>query len=203
MTQLNWGELIKDAADGGSFEPLPVGDYNFKIIEAPHKTAQSGRDMWKVKAEVLDGPHARRLVWNNLVLVTENPNALGMFFRKMGALGLTQEFFSQNPDVETISRALVGRAFRGSVTQSEYQGKINNDIAMYYPLQAAPGVVPPVSAPAPAPAVAVAPAPVAAPAPAPAVAPAPPVSAPVAPPAAPVAQATAPTEPGALPAAPF
>lgn len=196
MTQLNWGELIKDAGDAGTYEPLPVGDYNFKIVEAPYKRAQSGRDMWVVKAEVLEGPYARKLVWNNLVLVTDSPNALAMFFRKMGALGLTQDFFAQSPDVETISRALVGRTFRGQVTQREYLGKINNDIAMYYPLSVAPGAVPPAAAPV----AAAAPAP----APAPAVAPAPVASAPVAPPAAPVAApVAAPAEPGALPAAPF
>ena len=201
MTQLNWGELIKEAADSGaSFEPLPVGDYNLTIKEAAYQRAQSGRDMWKITTEVIDGPHARRRVWNNLVLVPENPNALGMFFRKMGALGLTQEFFAQSPDVDTIARAMLGRSFRGQVTQREYQGKISNEIQMFYPISAQPGVAP-TAAPVAAPAPAVAPAPpVAAPAPAPA----PVVSAPAAPPvafvAAPVA---APADPGALPTAPF
>ena len=202
MTQINWGEIIKEAADSGtSFEPLPVGDYNLNIKEASYKKAQSGRDMWKITTEVIDGPHARRRVWNNLVLVTENPTALGMFFRKMGALGLTQEFFAQNPDVDTIARAMIGRSFRGQVTQSDYQGKINNDIQMFYPISTQPGVSTTVAAPvsAPAPAVAFAP-PVAAPAPALA----PVVSAPVAPPAPAVAAPVgAPPIPGALPSAPF
>jgi hypothetical protein len=36
MVALNWGDLVKDAGDSasGSYEPLPDGDYDLKVIEA-------------------------------------------------------------------------------------------------------------------------------------------------------------------------
>ena len=88
MSTLNWGDLVKDAGDVASYEPLPDGEYDLVVLEATAKVSQSGKTMFALKAQVQSGAHAKRLVWDNLVISPENSNALGMFFRKMGALGL-------------------------------------------------------------------------------------------------------------------
>ena len=81
MSSLNWGDLVKDAGETGSYEPLPDGDYDLVVQEAVAKTSQSGKTMFALKAQVQNGAHAKRLVWDNLVVTPESPAALGMFFR--------------------------------------------------------------------------------------------------------------------------
>jgi hypothetical protein len=191
MSSLNWGDLVKEAGDVGSYDPLPDGDYDLTIIEATAKVSQSGKTMFAVKAQVQTGAHAKRLVWDNLVVSTDNPTALGIFFRKMNALGLNKDFFATSPSNAQIEQALKGRSFRAQVGSRTWQGQKKNEIKAYYSVAAAASPVAPVAAAAPAPAPA--PAPAAAPAPAPA-----PAAAPVA--EAPVAEATPVAAP---PAAPF
>lgn len=179
MSSLNWGDLVKDAGDmGNSFEPLPDGDYDFIVIEATAKVAQSGKTMFAITAQVTGGAHAKRRVWDNLVVTPDSPAALGMFFRKMAALGLGREYFATAPSNAAIEAAIQNRTFRAQVGSRTWNGAKKNEIKMYYTATAsaaapsaaaapAPAPAPaPAAAPAPAPAVAAAPAPVAAPAPA-------------------------------------
>jgi len=46
MSSLNWGDLVKDAGDVGSFEPLPDGDYDLLVQEIVAKVSQSGKTMF-------------------------------------------------------------------------------------------------------------------------------------------------------------
>jgi hypothetical protein len=186
---LNWSDLIKEAGEAtNSYEPLPDGDYELKVIEAKATTSASGKVMFKTTNEVVSGPHAKRRIWDNLVISPENSKALGMFFMKMSALGLGKEFFNSNPTNAQIEQALFGRGFRGTLGTRTYNNTTSNEIKMYYALAAATASIPVAAAPAPAPAAAPAPAPaVATPfdgpsiatAPAPAAAPAPAPAAPV------------------------
>lgn len=168
MSTLNWGDLVKDAGEVSTgYDPLPDGDYDLLVVEATAKVSQSGKTMFAVKAQVQNGAHAKRLVWDNLVVTPDNNAALGMFFRKMYALGLGREFFATNPSNAQIEQAIRGRSFRAQVTSRTWQGQKKNEIKQYYPSATTPGAAT-AAAPAPAPA----PAPAAAPAPAPAPAPA-------------------------------
>ena len=175
MSGTNWLDLMKDSQSaGGGFAPLPEGDYDLKVLEASATTTSTGKPMFKLKNEVQSGPHAKRLVWDNIVVSTDNPTALGFFFRKMKALGLDENFFATGPGDGQITSALTGRSFRGKISVRTWNGKDQNEIKEYYPVQGAPvagGFTPgaPVAAPyaAPAPAPAPAPVPAAAPAPAP------------------------------------
>jgi hypothetical protein len=173
MSTLNWSELIKEAADSGStsYEPLPDGDYELKVLEAETKQTQSGKTMFSIKCQVQGGANANRLVWDNLVVSPDNATALGIFFRKMAAMGLTKEaFFDREPSTAQIEQALIGRGFRGQIGSRTYNGQKRNEIKNYYPSSATASAPAPVQAAAPAPAPAAAPAP--APAPAPSAAPA-------------------------------
>ena len=185
MSTLNWGDLVKEAGDVGSYDPLPDGDYDLTVVEATAKVSQSGKTMFAVKAQVQTGAHAKRLVWDNLVVSTDNPTALGIFFRKMNALGLGREFFATSPSNAQIEQALKGRSFRAQIGSRTWQGQKKNEIKAYYSVvgaTAAPAAPVAAAAPAPAPAPAPAAAPVAE---APAVAPVAEAPAAAAPPAAP------------------
>lgn len=158
MSTLNWSDLIKEAGETASYEPLPDGDYEMSVLEATYKVSQSGKPMFSVKAEVQSGPHAKRLVWDNLVVSQDNATALGIFFQKMGALGFGREYFDTNPTPAQIEQSLKGRSFRAKVGSRVWQGNKKNEIKNYYSLAAssvtasAPAPAPVASAPAPAPA---------------------------------------------------
>lgn len=206
MSTLNWADLVNDAAEsGGSFDPLPAGDYEFKVISVEEKTTQSGKTMFVLKNEVQSGAHARRLVWDNLVISPENANALGFFFRKMAALGLGKEFFAQSPNNSQIAQAINGRSFKGKIKQTTYNGQDRNEFVGYAPAAAAPvqgGFPGAPQAPAPGfPPAAAAPIPQAAPPVPQAAPPVPQQQAPVAPPV-PQAAPVAPPVPQAAPQQP-
>jgi hypothetical protein len=168
MSSVNWTDLIKEAGETTSYEPLPDGDYELKVTEAKATVTQTGKTMFKITTEVQSGPHAKRRVWDNLVITTDNPKALGMFFMKMSALGLGKEYFTTNPTNAQIEQALFGRSFRGTLATRTYNGNRSNEIKNYFAIATAVPGSAPVAAAAPAPAPA--PAPAAAPAPAPAAA---------------------------------
>ena len=163
MSTLDWAQMIKDSKDGGgNFTPIPSGDYEFVVVEAPLKTTSTGKIMFSVKAQVQGGAHDKRLVWDNFVVSPENSTALRIFFEQMSAMGLNQAgFFEREPSPEQISSAMAGRRFRANVGTKIYNGQTRNEIKKYYAVQNAPAPVAAAAAAAPA----AAPAPVGAPAP--------------------------------------
>lgn len=134
MSSLNWADLVKDAGEAtGNFEPLPDGDYDLKVVEAPAGTTSTGKTMFKLKAQITSGPYANRFIWDNITISPENKNALGIFFSKMSALGIPREFFlNNNPSNAQIEATLQGRVFRAQIGSEVYQGAKKNKIARYY-----------------------------------------------------------------------
>jgi hypothetical protein len=134
VSSLNWADLVKDAGEAtGNFEPLPDGDYDLKVVEAPAGTTSTGKTMFKLKAQITSGPYANRFIWDNITISPENKNALGIFFSKMSALGIPREFFlNNNPSNAQIEATLQGRVFRAQIGSEVYQGAKKNKIARYY-----------------------------------------------------------------------
>lgn len=169
MSTLNWGDLIKEAGESGNYDPLPDGDYDVVVVEATHKMTQSGKTMFSVKAQVEGGAHNKRLVWDNLVVSPDSPAALGIFFKKMHALGVPRDYFLQQPAPTNaqIEQIISGKRFRAQVGSRTWNGAKKNEIKNYYPNTAqtsAASATAVAAAPAPAPSPAPAPAPAAAPA---------------------------------------
>ncbi len=132
MSEIDWAELVKDAdLAPQNFQPIPPGDYDFKVIGVEEKTTSSNKTMFKVKAEIQTGSYAKRLVWDNITISPENPNAMGFFFRKMGALGLTKEFFASRPSNAAIIAGMSGRPFKGRVEIESYNGQPQNKLKAY------------------------------------------------------------------------
>lgn len=135
MSTLNWAELIKSAGDVSSnYEALPDGEYDLTVVEATAKVTTSGKTMFSLKTQVNGGPYNNRLVWDNLVISPENQKALGIFFAKMGALGIPQDYFMRVPTPTNgeIESVLVGRKFRGTVGSRIYNGNKRNEIRRYH-----------------------------------------------------------------------
>jgi hypothetical protein len=164
MSTLNWAELIKSAGDVTSnYEALPDGEYELTVVEATAKVTASGKTMFSIKTQVNGGPHNNRLVWDNLVISPENQKALGIFFSKMNALGIPQDYFMRVPAPTNgeIEQVLMARKFRGTVGSRVYNGSKRNEIIRYHSLgqtadaqQASPvgATQPPVAPPPPPPA---------------------------------------------------
>jgi len=151
MADIPWDDLM-DAAEGSDFAPIPQSDYDVKIVETEATKSSTDKPMWKITAEVLNGPHAGRKLFTQQTLSMDSPDALNMFFRQMAAAGLTAEFFKTKPSNERIAEALMGRQFRAKVTIREWQGVPRNNIKQWNPIGAgggAPGGPPPASGAAP------------------------------------------------------
>lgn len=135
MSTLNWGDLIKEAGESGNYDPLPDGDYDVVVVEATHKMTQSGKTMFSVKAQVEGGAHNKRLVWDNLVVSPDSPLALGIFFKKMHALGVPRDYFLQQPAPTNaqIEQIISGKRFRAQVGTRTWNGSKKNEIKNYYP----------------------------------------------------------------------
>lgn len=76
MAQL--GTFNPDAVEDnrGDFEPLPPGMYTAQIIASELAATKSGSgQMLKLTLEIVEGPAARRQVWDNLNIVNGNAQA--------------------------------------------------------------------------------------------------------------------------------
>lgn len=147
MTSTNWIDLLNEAKNSGGqqdFGPIPAGEYHLKVLEAETRQTQAGKTKYTIKGQIQTGPHANRLVWDDLIVSPESAGAMGFFFRKMKALGLDEQFFATAPTDDQITGALTNREFLGKVIIDNYGGKDRNKIDGYKALSAAPqGFIPP------------------------------------------------------------
>lgn len=74
-------------------EILPAGNYVAQIIESSLAQTKTGGTMLKLTWEILDGPLAKRRVWENLNIVNANADAQAIAERSLkricGAVGHT------------------------------------------------------------------------------------------------------------------
>lgn len=150
MSTIPFAELLKSAQAGAAV--IPDGPVTVTVETADAVVASSGKDMLKVKARVVGGPHANRAITNNFVLTEDNPNALRFFFAQMAAFGLDANFFlGSNGSLEPAARALPGRSAIYELGHREWpagSGQLQNQVTGVKPVSG----VPQVGAQAPAPA---------------------------------------------------
>ncbi len=189
MQSMNWSDMIDKSKNAGGGDPVPASTYLVTVSSCEAKKTKDGtKDMLKLKGKIVGGgPYDGKVVWTQLTVSPENDNALAIFFRQLGAYGLTETYLIENQlTMEQIAAVLVGRQANWKVSVGSWGGKPKNDVDDILPATAPPPATGPVVptpgsapvAPVPAP-VAPAPAPVAPAAPpAPTAAPVPPVPAP-------------------------
>jgi hypothetical protein len=152
MSKLNWADL-RDAATG--VDPLPVGEYDAEIIAAEATIANnSGRDMIKVRFEVTAGPAKGEMIADNMVIVPDNSNALGVFFRHLRALGFADTYWKALPSTGQVAKDMTGRKCRIQVVKSAYRGGDETEVSRIMPPPAGtmqPLISHPQTVPAPAP----------------------------------------------------
>jgi hypothetical protein len=148
MPTFNWDDLTK-AADDAGFEAVPAAEYDVIVAQADvAKTSGNNgapKDQIKVKFKIESGPHAGKVLFNNFVLTTDNPNALAFFFRHMAALGLTRDYFQGGPTLPTVAQALVGRRCRVKVSIRFWDEQERNQVDKVLPPLGGAGAPPNVS----------------------------------------------------------
>ena len=97
--------------------------------------------------KITTGPHAGNTLVNDFTISPENANALGFFFRHMGALGLNSAYFATKPSIEKIAQDLVGRRCRADVIIDTWSGQERNKISNIKPPGNGPSTGPSVSPP--------------------------------------------------------
>lgn len=170
---IQWGKLLDGAKTMPSFDPIPEGDYYVQVSKSEVAPTTKGEVMFKYQAVVQAGPHAKRILFGNIVIpaptAEKHDQRAAFLLRDLKAIGLADEFIATQPQPADLSAALVGCSFTASVTIREYKGKLSNNInrikkatgAPVAGIAAAPipsGYTPAPAAPVPAPAPAPAPA---------------------------------------------
>jgi len=156
MTSTDWTAIVEQAKASGTqtYGPVPEGDYHLKIMEAEKRTTQNNKPYFNFKTQVQTGPHAGRIIWDELYLSDNGWAMANFFFPKFKILGLSVEFFQGQPTDEQICSAVLNKEFIATVKiDAKYNPqKPKNKIDSYKPLQAvsAAGFVPPAPQAAPA-----------------------------------------------------
>lgn len=107
--------------------------------------------------KILEGPNVGKRAMAGGIYPGDSEGGRQAFFRKLEKFGLTKQFFSLNPTLSDVAKALVGRVVKLDVTIGEWNGEPRNDLAFGIELVSSPdlpavGGVPSIPAPASAPA---------------------------------------------------
>lgn len=131
-----------------SFDPMPPGNYLGQIIESDIKPTRSGGRQLALTLEIIDGPHARRRVWDNLNIENSNAQAQEIAQRQLSQLCHALGIRHLNDTAQ-----LHGKPVRAKIAiqpaQDQYPAK--NVIKAYAPVEDSVqaiglGAVPPVAA---------------------------------------------------------
>jgi hypothetical protein len=122
----NW----KDAEAAKDLEPLPPGDYLFRILSGELFNAKSGTAGYKLTLEVVEGEHEGRRAWHNIWLTAA---ALAMAKRDLGKIGVT--------DLEQLERPLPsGILIRARISlRKNDEGVEHNRVVRFEPAGSEPG----------------------------------------------------------------
>jgi hypothetical protein len=120
VAEFTWGQLMQDAKKAS--EPIAEGQHKVRIVEASATRSSTGKLMFVIKAEILEGNDAKRKITSNLTLSPDNGTALAIFFRNMEAIGIPESFFTQEPNPDQVASAMIGRECGIVVKHGEWQG---------------------------------------------------------------------------------
>lgn len=93
------------------------------------RTKAGDKGQWDIRFRVSTGPNAGRAqIKMPMTITTDNPQALGIMFRHLEAMGIPSSWVTQNPPEETIAQAMVGKPVTLKITVDEYEGVQRNKV---------------------------------------------------------------------------
>jgi hypothetical protein len=140
-------------ATGGSYDPIPEGEYVLKALDAEEKTTSAGTGSYiKVKFEVVKGEFAGRLIWQNFNVNNPSDKAQRIGRQQMVAWATA----CGKPDADDTDK-LLEKPFSAAVAIEKGTGGYsdsNKIKAFMFNQEAAPAKAAPKPAAKPAPAAA-------------------------------------------------
>ena len=104
---------VEDAQD---FTPIPDGEYLAQLVEVDeNKTTRDGDPMWSVRWQVLEGEHAGRYVFDNLVFSAKALKRVKLVFSRLGLDVAKDQEVDWTPDM------IIGKQARITVVTEEYE----------------------------------------------------------------------------------
>lgn len=87
MAKLPGAFNAEEVGEMNSFDPIPKGDYRFRIKDTDRKeNSKATGFVYKFIFEVMEGDHKGRLVFANLNLEHESPQTVEMAEKELGAI---------------------------------------------------------------------------------------------------------------------
>lgn len=140
-------------ATGGSYDPIPDGEYVLKALDAEEKATSAGTGSYiKVKFEVVKGEYTGRLIWQNFNINNPSEKAQRIGRQQMVAWATA----CGKPDADDTDK-LLDKPFSAAVSIEKGTGGYsdsNRIKAFLFNQEAAPAKAAPKPAAKPAPAVA-------------------------------------------------
>ena len=129
LTKLNeidseWRE--SEAAEEGSFDPLPDDDYECMVIDAEMAKSQNGNVGLNCQFEVIAGEHEGRYVYHTFWLTKAN---LKYVKRDLAIIGYVPETLSELPN--KAKGKLMHKKVLMRVGQEEYEGRVRNRVKWF------------------------------------------------------------------------
>ena len=137
-------------ATGGSYDPIPDGEYYLKALEAEEKSTSAGTGSYiKVKFEVIKGEYAGRWIWQNFNINNPSEKAQRIGRQQVAAWCAA----CGKPDADDTDK-LLEKPFRADVTIEKGTGgyKDSNRIKAFLFENAETGAPKAAAKPAPKPA---------------------------------------------------
>lgn len=80
MPKVNWD----DVKEGQKYPPVPEGTYKAKVVNVEEVTTKKGDPMWKVRLEIVEGPQAGQLLFDNIVWSEAALSRAKMIYSRLG-----------------------------------------------------------------------------------------------------------------------
>ena len=141
MAQLGFTVTQKDLPEdtGGSFDPIPAGDYTVTITEASLETTKSGTGKYiKLRMDVTGPTHEGRVLFSNINIQNDSQKAEEIGQQQLGAIMRAIALDALNDTDQ-----LVGGNLKVKVTikQSEQYGP-SNEVKAYKAVSGSPAPAP-------------------------------------------------------------
>jgi len=122
----------------GNFELLPKGKYNVQVVDVTAKTSSNGNDMDNVKMKVIEGEHAGRYIFSNLVWTEK---ALFRVRQYLEACGVEVPEGAMDVDMEeTIGCELTVDIGHRDYKDKNGDDKTSEDVKKFLPLEESNGI---------------------------------------------------------------
>lgn len=131
MGWLDYDDKKADEAGGGNFEPIPIGaELPVRIAGFEQRDTRNNGKMVTLEFSVIDGPHKKRRIWRNFLVVNSNESTQHRARRELADIGkIVNVDVMSGPD---MLGKLKGRDLLCVVTEhEEYNGKTKEIVSKF------------------------------------------------------------------------